>query len=77
MITAVCVQQRHLRGLGRVVLSGGVFQNRYLLERSLRLLHAEGFETFVNRQVPCNDGGVALGQAYVAREVTNVSSHTR
>jgi len=49
-----------------VALSGGVFQNRLLLNLLLPLLEAEGFRIFLHRQVPPNDGGLALGQAFVA-----------
>ncbi len=49
-----------------VVLSGGVFQNAYLTKRSRRLLEADGFGVFLHRQVPANDGGLALGQAVLA-----------
>jgi len=47
-----------------VALSGGVFQNRYLLERMMRALSAKGYELLINRQVPANDGGLALGQIW-------------
>jgi len=43
-----------------------VFQNRYLTERTLELLREEDFEVLVHRQVPPNDGGLALGQAVIA-----------
>lgn len=49
-----------------VVLSGGVFQNGYLTRRSRRLLEADGFDVYTHRQVPANDGGLALGQAVLA-----------
>lgn len=49
-----------------VVLSGGVFQNAYLSRRARSLLEADGFEVFTHRQVPANDGGLALGQAVLA-----------
>ena len=66
MIAAVCGAIREREGLNRVVLSGGVFQNVYLLSRALKRLRREGFEVFIHHQVPTNDGGIALGQALVA-----------
>lgn len=53
-------------GLRTVCLSGGVFQNRRLASGLVRRLGREGFEPFVNRCVPCNDGGISYGQAAVA-----------
>jgi hydrogenase maturation protein HypF len=53
-------------GIKRVVLSGGCFQNRLLLELTLPLLRRHGLESFTHRQVPCNDGGISLGQAAIA-----------
>ena len=50
----------------RVVLSGGVFQNRLLTEEVCRLLRRDGFQVFTHRLVPPNDGGIALGQAVIA-----------
>ncbi|HHW15385.1 MAG TPA: carbamoyltransferase HypF, partial [Firmicutes bacterium] len=50
-------------GLRRVALSGGVFQNRYLVEQLHEALTDQGFEVLLHRQVPPNDGGLALGQA--------------
>jgi hydrogenase maturation protein HypF len=49
-----------------VVLSGGVFQNMFLLEMSCLLLSKDGFEVFTHHRVPTNDGGISLGQAAVA-----------
>ena len=49
-----------------VALSGGVFQNRVLFERVLAGLTARGFTVLSHSQVPCNDGGLALGQAAIA-----------
>lgn len=53
-------------GLKQVVMSGGVFQNRYLTERAAELLESRGFTVYTHRQVPPNDGGLALGQALIA-----------
>ena len=53
-------------GEPRVVLSGGCFQNRYLTERTVRRLQAEGFRPYWHQRVPPNDGGIALGQVIAA-----------
>ena len=53
-------------GERRVVLSGGVFQNIYLLERTVKRLQEAGFHPYWHQRVPPNDGGIALGQAAVA-----------
>ncbi|MCK5028087.1 MAG: carbamoyltransferase HypF [Bacteroidales bacterium] len=50
----------------KVILSGGVFQNKYLLEKSIHNLNKNNFEVYTNRLVPPNDGGIALGQLVVA-----------
>lgn len=46
----------------RVVLTGGCFQNKYLTERAINRLRAEGFRPYWHQRVPTNDGGIALGQ---------------
>ena len=53
--------------LEQVVLSGGVFQNRYLTERAAGVLESRGFKVFTHHQVPPNDGGIALGQVVMAQ----------
>jgi hydrogenase maturation protein HypF len=45
-----------------IALSGGCFQNKYLLENSIKELHKSGFNVFWNKEVPANDGGISLGQ---------------
>jgi len=49
-----------------VALSGGCFQNNYLTERTVQRLRKEGFRPYWHRQVPPNDGGIALGQLVAA-----------
>jgi hydrogenase maturation protein HypF len=63
---AACRTLRECHGITRVVLSGGAFQNAILLERMAALLEADGFEVLVGERFPCNDGGIAFGQAAIA-----------
>jgi hydrogenase maturation protein HypF len=53
--------------LKQIVLSGGVFQNRYVTERAAAMLETKGFVVHTHHQVPPNDGGIALGQVVMAR----------
>ena len=62
----LCQRIREASGTARVVLSGGVFQNRLLTEEVAQLLAGGGFDTYCHRLVPPNDGGLALGQAVIA-----------
>ncbi len=66
LITECCLLLRERHGLGTVALSGGVFQNLLLLDATVRQLEAHGFGVLVHSRVPCNDGGISLGQAVVA-----------
>ncbi|HFQ15858.1 MAG TPA: carbamoyltransferase HypF, partial [Rhodobacteraceae bacterium] len=54
------------RGLDTVILTGGVFQNRLLLEAVREGLAGEGLHVLVPALVPANDGGISLGQAVIA-----------
>jgi len=64
--TDVCLQIVDETRLDRVILSGGVFQNRLLSEMIYTALTNKGLRVFTHRLVPPNDGGLALGQAAIA-----------
>lgn len=66
MVLAVCERIRTRDGVSTVALSGGTFQNERILAGCMELLRNAGFRVYTNNEVPCNDGGLALGQAYVA-----------
>ena len=66
IIVETCDAIRYEKGLNRVALSGGVFQNISLLSFVTKGLKESGFEVYVHHLVPTNDGGVSLGQAVIA-----------
>jgi hydrogenase maturation protein HypF len=57
--------------LETIALSGGVFCNRYLTNRLVKLLKRNDFSVLFNREVPSNDGGISIGQAAIAAELVN------
>ena len=61
----ICDRMRSQTGIGEVALSGGVWQNMALLERTMNNLRKDGFVVYIHHQVPTNDGGLSLGQAMV------------
>jgi hydrogenase maturation protein HypF len=61
-----CVLLREQHALDTVALSGGVFQNLLLLKRTVTRLESAGFRVLLHSRVPCNDGGISLGQAVIA-----------
>jgi hydrogenase maturation protein HypF len=67
MIVDVCTRLRQRGAGGTVGLTGGVFQNALVLQMAIDELHQAGFEVLVHQRVPANDGGLALGQAVLAR----------
>ncbi len=66
IIVDLAEKMRAETGINKVVLSGGVFQNRYLLEKSEDLLAEKNFTVYSNIRVPANDGGICLGQIAIA-----------
>ena len=69
VVTEVCRRMRDHLQLHRVCLSGGCFQNGLLVAGCLESLRAHGFEVFIQREVPANDGGISLGQVAIACEI--------
>jgi hydrogenase maturation protein HypF len=61
-LAEMVVDVAHRVRLPQIVLTGGCFQNRYLLEHTLQRLRVEGFVPYWHRQLPTNDGGLAAGQ---------------
>ncbi len=66
MIIDQCMTIRDESGASQVALTGGTFQNKILMEGVLNQLRSCGFSPYYNISVSPNDGGIALGQAYVA-----------
>jgi hydrogenase maturation protein HypF len=67
MVTDVCDRLRAETGISRAGLTGGVFQNAWLVRLVGERLRAAGFDLLLHHRVPPNDGGLALGQAVFAR----------
>lgn len=67
----IALRLRDDYGINRIVLSGGSFQNKYLLENLTNGLEGQGFSVFSNSATPCNDGGISLGQAVIANSLIN------
>jgi hydrogenase maturation protein HypF len=69
MAVEICKEARSKTNLNEVALSGGVWQNQILLDLVRDGLEEEGFVVYFHKQVPTNDGGLALGQAVIANYV--------
>jgi len=65
-LLAMAKQARENTKLNTVALSGGVFCNRYLTNRLIKLLRKNDFRVLFNREIPANDGGISVGQAAIA-----------
>jgi len=68
---ATCRKIKRQGGPKKVALTGGVFQNRLLSERMRAALEKAGFAVLLHRRVPCNDGGLSLGQAVIANFIAS------
>lgn len=66
IIATMTIRLASITGVRRVVFSGGVFQNMKLARMVVEKLHSQNLELFFHRRVPCNDGGISLGQAVIA-----------
>lgn len=66
MLAEAAVRAGELAGIESAALSGGCFQNKYLLERVVKRLRKKGFRPYWHQRVPTNDGGIALGQIRAA-----------
>jgi len=66
MILEMCRLIAGKTGINQVALSGGVFQNRMLFRKVVPMLESAGLSVLVHKQVPCNDGGISLGQSVIA-----------
>jgi hydrogenase maturation protein HypF len=69
MAIEVCTRAHESTGLNEVALSGGVWQNRIVLDLVRAGLERDGFVVYFHQQVPTNDGGLSLGQAVIANHV--------
>lgn len=70
IILQICLMMREETKVNKVALTGGVFQNLYLLNGTLDLLETNGFQVLTHGRVPTNDGGLSLGQALIAYHKT-------
>lgn len=68
LIVCACMEARQSTGIQTVALTGGVYQNTLLLERTLLRLREQGFHILQHHLLPPNDGGVGLGQAVYAMQ---------
>jgi hydrogenase maturation protein HypF len=68
IIRTMVLRVRDSHGISEVALSGGTFQNLYLLRRTIGMLSQEGVKMYTNEKVPCNDACISLGQAYLVRQ---------
>ena len=66
IVVKVSEELKKSYSINKVVLSGGTFQNKYILRRLEENLINRDFEVYINEKVPSNDGGISLGQLAIA-----------
>lgn len=74
--TADKIAEEEQEKVRQIAISGGTFQNRILLERVIRKLEEQGHMVYINEKVPCGDGGICLGQAYLCEHEKRVCEMT-
>jgi len=75
-IIAGARMSRESTGCNRIVLSGGVFQNAFLLGNSYHELCKDGFDVYIHNNIPCNDAGISIGQLVISSKVKNEKNQT-
>jgi hydrogenase maturation protein HypF len=73
MVHQTCHRLREQTKINTIALSGGVWQNMVLLQKTLAVLEKDNFDVLIHSKVPTNDGGLALGQAAIAAHRINQS----
>ena len=71
-LTEIILDITKRTGITRIALSGGCFQNSYLLERTIEKLNDNGFEPYWQKKIPVNDGGISLGQIAFTEYISGV-----
>lgn len=66
MLAQLILQTAKKYKIKQITLSGGCFVNRILTDTAIQLLEENGFDAYINEKVPCGDGGISLGQSYLA-----------
>jgi len=66
MIVKVSLKLKEKSGVNKVVLAGGVFQNKFLTGRAITMLVKNGFDVYTSSGVPTHDGGIPVGQVAIA-----------
>lgn len=70
-IYLMCTNLRKEYNINVVALSGGVFQNSYLLNKTIEILEEANFKVLIHKNIPTNDGGISIGQLVIAKNNIN------